>query len=351
MEVRELDPLADPRWDAYVEGHELASSFHLGAWSAILGGAYGVRPIYLAAEDDSGRLCGVLPLVRRRALFGGVRHSSLPLVRRAGPLADSDAALSLLLGAAERRARESGVPLVIRSSAPNLADLLGDGAAAVPQLPSWVLDVDRDLDEVRRGWPGNLRRDVSRGEREVTVREGDGEADLRDFYSLYLGTMRMHGVAPRPWREIALAWRLLAPERRLRLLLAERSGVVIGAAIALITGRRAELRYLTSAQSGLRHRPNHALYWSVIRMAADEGCTAIDFGNGSGSLVFFKRRWGCESEGLYRYVLGPGLGAGQPAPRLDTDPSDGGEPKTAAVWRRLPPPLARLGGALVYRYL
>jgi hypothetical protein len=156
---------------------------------------------------------------------------------------------------------------------------------------------------------------------------------------------------PRPWREIALAWRLLAPERRLRLLLAERSGVVIGAAIALITGRRTELRYLTSAQSGLRHRPNHALYWSAIRMAADEGCTAIDFGNGSGSLVFFKRRWGCESEGLYRYVLGPGRGADQPVPRLDTDPSDGGEPKTAALRRRLPPPLARLGGALVYRYL
>ena len=45
----EIDPLSDPRWDAYVRAHPRGSVYHLGAWARILERSYGFRPRYLCA--------------------------------------------------------------------------------------------------------------------------------------------------------------------------------------------------------------------------------------------------------------------------------------------------------------
>ena len=76
--VREVDPLVDPRWDGYVRGHDAATVYHLGAWAAILRGAYGFRPRYLASEED-GRLTGVLPLMRKKGIVSDARLRSIPV--------------------------------------------------------------------------------------------------------------------------------------------------------------------------------------------------------------------------------------------------------------------------------
>ena len=76
---REVDPLIDPRWDAYVRAHGAATLYHLGAWAAILRGAYGFGPHYLASEE-AGRLTGVLPLMRKKGIVSDARLRSIPVV-------------------------------------------------------------------------------------------------------------------------------------------------------------------------------------------------------------------------------------------------------------------------------
>ena len=76
----QIDPLADPRWDAYVRAHPRWTVYQLGAWAEILRRAYRFDPRYLALEDDGGALRGVLPAApqegprvgRARAVAAGV---------------------------------------------------------------------------------------------------------------------------------------------------------------------------------------------------------------------------------------------------------------------------------------
>jgi hypothetical protein len=56
--ITAVDPLADPRWDAYAESHPGSCAYHLGAWAQILRGAYGFKPLYHALECADGSLAG-----------------------------------------------------------------------------------------------------------------------------------------------------------------------------------------------------------------------------------------------------------------------------------------------------
>lgn len=351
--VRSIDPLVDGRWDDYVVAHPRATVYHLAAWSLILRQSYGVRPTYLTFEEGDGTLGGVLPLASRRGLISGSRLVSLPLVHQAGPLADSPDREAELLRAAADLADERAVPLVVRSATGGYEVAVGD-LAVIPEAPSWVIRLDPDLERIRRRWPGNLRRDVARSEREISVREGVSEGDLRRFYRLYLRAMKEHGVAPRPWRQMVLCWRQLRPAGRLRLLIAERESRTVGAAVLHLLGERVEVRYMASDREYLSHRPNHALYWAMIKSGAAEGYGALDLGGGTGSLVAFKRRWGAEVVALYRYVHTPSRGRRRAiAPTLGGDEGRQSRERapSATIWRHLPTPLSRFAGSLVYRYL
>ena len=44
LPVVPIDPVADPRWDAFVREHSDAGSYLLGAWSEILRSAYRDSP-------------------------------------------------------------------------------------------------------------------------------------------------------------------------------------------------------------------------------------------------------------------------------------------------------------------
>lgn len=74
-----IDPLVDPRWDAFVESHPSATVYHLAAWARIFEESYRYRPRYLALEDTSGELSAVMPMVSRRTIRGPALRS-LPVL-------------------------------------------------------------------------------------------------------------------------------------------------------------------------------------------------------------------------------------------------------------------------------
>src|SRR3954462_14549030 len=96
--VIDLDPRVDPRFDEYVRRQRGATAFHLPDWGTIMRNAYGYRPAYLALEEPSGDLPGVLPLFLPRGLMSRRRYR-VPAVAMtsAGPLAMSAAGEAALL--------------------------------------------------------------------------------------------------------------------------------------------------------------------------------------------------------------------------------------------------------------
>jgi hypothetical protein len=355
--VVELDPLADPRWDAYVRAHPRAAAYHLGAWAAILRGAYGARPHYLAIEGDGGALRGVLPLTYRRGLLSGRRLRSLPAVPAAGPLGDSRADEARLLAAACALGARIARVLAVNSRAEGLERELPD-LGVVPMPPAWVLALPRDAEELRGRWKrsSNLARSVRRAEAgDLRVREARGEDDLRAFYRLYLETMRKHRSLPRSLRQLSLARRHLQGDGVFRLFLAEREGErapVSGGVFHCFNGS-VELLYNASAERHLELRPNHALYWGVLRWAIERGLDRFDFGFAwpGSPLGAFKAQWGAEPVPEYCYVSPPGA-RGLPEP-----PGDGGEDAPGVARRlaggalaRAPLAVTRLLGTAAYRY-
>ena len=84
--VRAMEEADQLRWDAYVEGADDGTFFHLAGWKDVLERAFGHRTYFLLAEED-GAVCGVLPMARVKSWLFGDALSSLPFCVYGGPVA------------------------------------------------------------------------------------------------------------------------------------------------------------------------------------------------------------------------------------------------------------------------
>jgi lipid II:glycine glycyltransferase (peptidoglycan interpeptide bridge formation enzyme) len=351
--VGPIEP-TDPRWDAYVRAHPRATLYQLGAWARILGDAYRFQPRFLALADD-GVLHGVLPLLYKKGLISNARVRSLPVFPAGGPLADTREQEIALVDAARDAAREDGAVLAVISPTDYEQDLPDFVTDRLP--PRWMLQVPADPDELRSGWrktSNNLFRSLKKADKNgFSFRATDERRDLRAFYRLYLRTMKKHRTLPRSLRQLELSREALGPGE-FRLFVVERKGEIAAGGVFHVFGDAVELIYNGSDDAMLDLRPNHALYWNVIRWAAEHGHHTFDFGEASPttSLGRFKAQW-AEPVPNYRYTWR----AGEKPSRAESmaaasyEVEQGGGGLTAAAWRRAPLSLTRLGATLAYRYL
>jgi len=354
VSVVRIDP-ADPRWDDYVRAQPHARPYHLGPWAAVLRGAYGFRPEYLALVDGEA-VRGVLPLMGNRGLAGR-RLRSLPALPAAGPLADSPEGERELLAAARERAAASGATLTVRTRSPALEI---DGLRRRPMYASFVLALPDDPDELRARWrrqSSNLHRSIERARREgVSVREARG-GDVRAFYDLYVELMRVKRVLPRPLRQLELDLEMLGARDAAHLWVAVHGGRVVAGALFHVAGETIDLLWSASSRDALRVRPNHAVYWHAIRWSIERGLRRFDLGEARPrtSLESFKQQWGARPEPEFRYDHGRGARA-PVADVLRVTVAPGvrearGSRVRTAVWTRIPPAGLRAAGAVGYRLL
>jgi CelD/BcsL family acetyltransferase involved in cellulose biosynthesis len=351
--VIRIDP-EDARWDAYVRANPRATIYQLGAWARVLSESYRFEPRYLALEGDGGRLQGVLPLLYKKGLVSDARVRSLPVFPAGGPLADTpDQEVALVRAARDSALGDARVLAVIspHDYAAQLPDFIADDLP-----PRWMVGVS-DPAALRAGWrktSNNLFRSLKKADKAgFRIREADGRRDLRRFYRLYLRTMRKHRHLPRSLRQMELARDLLGPGE-FRLFVVERDGAIAAGGVFHAFGGMVELIYNGSDDGLLDLRPNHALYWSVICWAAEQGHETFDFGEAAptSSLGRFKAQW-AEPVPNHRYTW---RAEGTPS-RADSMAAasyaveQGGGGPLATVWRHAPIQLTRIGAALAYRYL
>jgi len=361
--VVQIDTTTDPRWEAFVASHPDALVYHHPAWLQVLEREYGRRPLGLACEDAEGRLVGVLALLHTRGLpLGGGgsrtgrRLSSLPRTPVAGPLAaDPTAAAALVRAAVERVRAEPGTRLELK---PWAADLDGvvDGLARAAWRSTFVMHLPESPEELRFGTSRNHARikwAVGKAARlGIRVRCAETEADLRAWYGLYLETMRLHVVPPRPYRFFKAAWDLLRPRGLLRLLIAEAAGRPLAGSIFLMSGRTVWYAFNGSRREDLGLRPNDLIQWQALHDACRAGYRYYDLGEVAdchAGLAEFKSKWGAVARRLDRYYY-PALGGRE---HDDDAPETAGRLRRLAstAWRRLPLGTTARLGDLAYAYL
>src|SRR5579863_661497 len=195
------DFLDQQQWDLYVENHPQARFCHLFAYRC-LKDVYGYTPRYFAFRQNS-QLVGVLPAFETSSLFFGRRLISQPFSEYGGFLLNPDLTETefqsildhLNTFVASRRSR--GLEMHGRFGVPihNWGNYLTkSNAQSLAYLP-----LDRSLDELwRKVVTHQVRKAVQKAERSaVTVIEKcDEQTITRDFYTLYLNSMKRLGVPP-----------------------------------------------------------------------------------------------------------------------------------------------------------
>jgi hypothetical protein len=320
--------------------------YHQPAWVECLCRVLRLRLEYFSARSD-GQLWGLLAAAQVPALLGPKRLVSLPFSYAAGPLALDQATAWSLIEAARERSRELGIRRVeIKSRAEHQP---APGFQRTSHYATYVVPTEGGEAALwKRLHPSSTQRSIRKGEKSaLLVRQGDTAADWLIMAELEERTAHGHGLPAPPRRFFVEGCRTLQSSGLAALYLAFTPGGVPAAAITLWKGPRSWIyAFGASNPAHLELRPNHVLIWSAMKDAASAG-RDFDLGRAAPEqegLVEFKRRWGGQALPLaYDYWPEPG---GLNIARRDR----GAIAAMAAVWSRLPGPIARLGSGL-YRYL
>lgn len=364
LRIAEIDFHTDPRWNQFLASCPNALIFHHPSWLEALEREYGRHCIGLACEDRSGNLMGILPLMETRGLFAnlaghqtGRRLTSLPRTPLAGPLCVSPHATALLLREAIRRANEMGHrQLELKACDPNL-DKLAQGMMRTAWRASYVYPLPEEPESVRFGNARNHARikwAISKARKHgVEIRVADDEKDLRDWYLIYLYTMRSHAVPVRPYRFFKALWELAHTPGLMRLWLAERmegnKTRLLAGSIVLGLGQTSYYAFNGCYPRDFPLRPNDLLQWCAIHDACARGFRWYDLGevpDDNPTLAEFKNKWGTQPKPLYRYYY--------PAPRhsgIVSSTQTGLRRHLVTAWRHMPLKATALLSDWIYSYL
>jgi len=364
LRVVEIDVVADPRWEQFVNSHPDSLVYHHPSWLQVLQREYDQKCLGLAVVGLAGEVQAGMPLLytkgfplQARNPSAGRRLSSLPRTPLAGPLSlRREATVALLREAVRRVQVERGLHLQMKVQAPELDNLV-QGIARVRWRTSYVLQLPAASADIRFGNSSNhshlkwaMKKAVAEG---LRVRPAQTETDLRGWYEIYLDTMRRNAVPPRPYRFFLAIWNLLAPQGLMQLLLAESSSNCgcnpIAGLLLLKYKQTVSYAFGACCQRGLSQHANDLLHWEAIHEACRAGFRLYDFGEvpeGEDELARFKRKWNTQPVLMHRYYYpSPSALAGTAYP---AGPLWG---FAAAVWRGLPLKMTAVLGDWIYRYL
>jgi hypothetical protein len=343
MEVYEIDPLADSRWDDLLERHPGASIFHTRAWLLALQRTYKYEPLALTTSATGDPLRDGLPLCKISNWFGGRRLVSLPFSDHCAPLVETSEQLSRLLRhLQEKKVREGLRSIQLRP----IEEIAADGWTS-SQNGYFLhrLDLRTGLQEIFQGFHEScVRKKIRRAVREgLSCLEGRSEALIKAFYRLLVMTRRRHGVPPQPIQWFYNLVSCLGDRVSIRLALKDDQPI---AGILTLCYKQV-LTYKYGCSSSLNGMGGmQLLFWSAIQAAKNSRLSTFDMGRSdcdAAGLIAFKDRWGATKVSL-RYVQHPQLPS-----RSSLRPSGAGIRKY--VCSHAPCGVLSATGRVLYKYM
>jgi CelD/BcsL family acetyltransferase involved in cellulose biosynthesis len=344
MRTQRLDPLTDPRWQAFVDAAPGASVFHHPAWLGLVGTRYRYGMSALCVVGDGGEIVAGIPLARVSSRLTGRRLVAVPFSDVCPPAfapgAGEGAAVALSLALAAERAR-TGLDVEVRW---RMDDVPGAHVAGGFLVHRLALEPDAGA-VLARASKSQVRRAVAKARREGVVAEPRTDrAALAEFYALHAQTRRRQAVPVQP-RDFILRFEELFARGLGFVMIARHEGKAIAAAVFLTYGGTLTYKYGASDEEFLHLRPNHVVFAEAIRRGCEAGLRELDFGRTDAAnegLARFKRSWGAQEEQLaYTHLA-------EHAPRAGHGLA---ERAVAAAIRRGPAATGRVLGTALYRHV
>ena len=335
-------------WDGFVTSLGGANAYthcHLYGWRDVMQRAMRHEAPYLAARDTvSGALRGVLPLVRVRSRLLGHFLVSMPFLNYGGPLGDADAVRALCTSAATMAARDRARLLELRS---RNEIVCGEGFSVSHRKITVLLDTSGGSDALWKRLPSKVRSQVRRPMKDG-IEVAIGAAQVQPFYTVFSRHMRVLGTPVMPRRFFELAAAQFRDSALFAVAYHKGEPVACGGGFLWGDGadREFEIVWASSLREYNRMAPNMLVYWELMKHVADAGIGTFNFGRCTpgGNTHRFKQQWVTRDQPLWWYDHSPG-GAAPLAP--DATSAQAG----AALWRRLPLPIANALGPRIARLI
>ena len=343
--VREIDPLQDPRWPAFIQSHPRASVFHTRGWIEALKRTYGYKAFALTTSLPSQALDNGIVACRVSSWLTGKRIVSLPFSDHCHPLAGSDGELNDLLTALKAEQESQGGRYV------EIRPVADDSFSPYDFNKSQSfcmhrLDLAPGLPEMfQRFHKDCVQRKIARAEREgLAYEEGRSELLLEKFYGLMVLTRRRQSLVPQP-----LAWfrnLIDCMGARLQLHVVSKGNQTLAAMLTLMHRQTLVYKYGGSDKRLSHLGGNQLMFWRAIENAKAQGFREFDLGRSdwdTPGLISFKDRWGAVRSNLTYWRTGA-VWEGH----ATTETHGRG---ARLLLRHLPGKLLRITGALAYRHL
>ena len=294
MQITQIDPDTDKRWDRFLLEHERGLIYHHPAWINVLRSAYKHTPFIVGLEQGKTRqLEGIAPFLLVKSRFTGKRLVSLPFTSYCDPLMPTERMDDVIQFACAHFPDVDYIELRCLEPLQQAPDLSKDQTSYMTH----ILELRSGLEEILKSFHStSVRQRIRRAEKNsMKFRLASGEKDLKTFYNLLTSIRKSHGLPPQPFTFFSSMWKCLLSRNMLLLPVVELDGRIIAAATVLKYKKTFYFEYSASDQQFKKLCPNQMLIWEIIKIAIDEGAIHFDFGRSNSenqSLVEFKDRWG-----------------------------------------------------------
>lgn len=306
MNVYEIDPTTDERWEDFLQSHPQASIFHTWGWLEALRRTYGYTPIAFTTSPPGGPLTNGIPFCKITGFLGKRRLVSLPFSDHCEPLVQTSEQLKCLVAYLQYKRDLEGwdyVEIRPTNSVLPTGTVFGKSQAFFFHK----LDLRRSLNEIFQNVHKDcVQRKIRRGAREGLVyEEGTADSLLSKFYHLLLVTRRRHGLPIQP-----IAWfrNLIAClGANLTIRVASKDGRPIASILTLRYRHVLVYKYGCSDHEFNNLGGMQFLFWRAIQEAKQGQLWEFDLGRSDSDnpgLVAFKDRWGAAPTKLVYFRYG-----------------------------------------------
>jgi CelD/BcsL family acetyltransferase involved in cellulose biosynthesis len=341
--VEILDPLQRSDWDLQVGAFDACTVFHSADWARVLTETYGHTPMYFCRFEGK-RLMAVLPFMEVSSQWTGRRGVSLPFTDACPALFSENSRVSELYQEAMRRGRHRGWKYM------EARDNSCSWEGASPSLEFYGHQVNLKAGGGRlfKGLESAVRRGVRKAEAAGVKVEFESDPEsVRTYYRLHCRTRRRHGLPPQPFRFFQNIQRHILGAGKGFIAIARLGNQPLGAGVFFYYGQGALYKFGASDYRFQQYRPNNLVMWAAMKRCTEQGLATLNLG-----------RTSLSNAGLRRFKLG--LGAQEMKVQYckysflsdqfvaDTDRVRGW---FNSIFGRMPLPLLRLAGAVLYPHL
>ena len=347
MNVFQLNPLQDPRWQELVDRHPRASIFHTTRWLSAIHRTYDYQPAVFTTSPPNEILRNGIVLCHIKSWLTGQRLVSLPFSDHADPLFDSTEEFDFV---AQHLLRSGDFPnskyMELRPRRELLATGSEIGFQPHERYYLHCVDISAPLDRLFQSLDKpSVQRRVRRAETlGLTETCGRSEQLLKEFYHLMGLTRIRHGLPPQPYLWFQNLIDSLGDSLLIRVAYSGKMPVA-----AILTLRFRDIAYYKYGCSDAKYNNLGAtpfLLWMAICEAKANGAKEFDLGRtdqDNQGLLTFKNHWTPDPETMvyWRY---PGT----------TSPATGNGWKmkfVKGVCGRLPQSLLEATGRFLYRHI